>query len=306
MSTKVIPVNIGDKYNRWEVISEIFYKKFPGGSTAKFARCRCECGTESTLRLAALTSPSKASISCGCYRIEQTKLLNTITLEVGSKISRLTVIENMGMLETESTPRNFIKVLCDCGKSEPFLVRLDGLNSGNTKSCGCLQVEAVTENFTTHGMSNTSAYGSWQKLRYRCDSPKDPRWDRYGGRGISYPKHWNTFESFWEEMSEGWYEGADIDRIDFDLSYSKENCRWVDRDVGNHNKSKSLGTSIYKGVYWDKRREKWVARLSRNGIIYLQQRFNDELSAALAYDDASDQYYGDRPNKTIKELLVPI
>lgn len=303
MSRKAIQVTIGDIYNRWEVISEVFYKKFPGGSTAKFARCKCECGIESTLRLAALTSPSKPSISCGCYRVEQTKLLNTVTLEVGSKVARLTVIENMGMIEIQSVPRNFIKVLCDCGKSEPFLVRLDGLRSGNTKSCGCLQIEVVTENSTTHGMTGTTAYSSWQGMKDRCTNVKNNRWHRYGGRGIDYPPHWIKFESFWDEMSVGWYEGADIDRIDNDLGYSKENCRWVDRDVGNHNKSKSKGTSIYKGVYWDKTREYWVARLNRNGVIYLQKRFNTEQEAALAYDDASEEYYGDRPNKTIKGAI---
>ena len=293
-------VNIGDTYNRWKITSEVYYKTFPSGSKAKFVDCICECGTEKSQRLGALTDPKTPSISCGCLRLEAMAKLRK-PVDVGSVFGRLTVV---GELFRDSK-RSMVDVVCDCG-SLPFAVRLDGLKSGGVKSCGCLQIEAVIRNFTTHGMTGTSAYSSWQKLRYRCDSPKDPRWDRYGGRGISYPKHWNTFESFWEEMSEGWYEGADIDRIDFDLSYSKENCRWVDRDVGNHNKSKSLGTSIYKGVYWDKRREKWVARLSRNGIIYLQQRFNDELSAALAYDDASDQYYGDRPNKTIKELLVPI
>lgn len=87
------------------------------------------------------------------------------------------------------------------------------------------------------------------------------------------------------------------------MGYSRENCRWVDRDVGNHNKSKSIGTSIYKGVYFDKRRGKWVARLSRNGIIHLQKRFESEYSAALAYDDASEEYYGDRPNKTVKGVI---
>lgn len=304
MSTRAIQVSIGDNYNRWEIVSEVFYKTFPNGSKAKFVKCRCICGTESTLRLAALTSPSKPSISCGCYHREQVRLLNTVSIAIGTEFGRLIVLENMGMLETDALPRNFVKVLCSCGKTEAFLTRVDGLKDGNTRSCGCLQIEAAIKTFTTHGMSNTSAYGSWQKLRYRCDSPKDPRWDRYGGRGISYPSHWNTFESFWKEMSEGWYEGADIDRIDFDLSYSKENCRWVDRDVGNHNKSKpSNCTSEYKGVYYDKQRDKWTARLNRNGIIHLQQRFNTEHEAALAYDDASEEYYGDRPNKTVKGAI---
>ena len=156
MSTKAILVSLGDKYNRWEITSEVFYKQFPSGSKAKFVNCRCICGTEAIVRLASLTSPSKPSISCGCYRVEQTRKLNTISLEIGTKFNRLCVLENMGMMETASAPRNFIKVICDCGKTEPFLTRLGGLLDGNTKSCGCLQIEAVIKTFTTHGMTGTS------------------------------------------------------------------------------------------------------------------------------------------------------
>lgn len=303
MSTKAIQINIGDKYNRWKVASEVFYKTFPNGSKAKFVECVCECGTISVLRAAALTSPTKPSISCGCYRIEQTSLLNTVKLDVGGVFGKLTILENLGMEVTGSSKRNMVLVSCGCG-SRPFKTRVDGIKDGNTQSCGCLQREAVSLTMTTHGMSNTSAYSSWQKLRYRCDNPKDPRWDRYGGRGVTYPEVWNTFEGFWEDMSDGWFEGADIDRIDFDMSYSKENCRWENRDVGNHNKSKPEDcTSIYKGVYYDKARDKWVARLNRNGIIYLQKRFNTAIEAAFAYDEVSEAIYGDRPNKTISGIF---
>lgn len=297
MSTKAIQINIGDKYNRWEVLSDVFYKTFPNGSKAKFVECLCVCGTKSVLRTAALTSPSKPSVSCGCYRIEQTSLLNTVLLGVGEKFGRLTVIKSLGMEVTGSGKRNMALVSCECG-SDPFKTRVGGLKDGNTKSCGCLQKESVSYVMRTHGMSKTSAYGSWQSMKDRCTNPNNPRWDRYGGRGISYPEGWTTFEGFWGDMSDGWYDGADIDRIDFNGNYCKENCRWVDRDVGNHNKSKSDGTSVYKGVYYDKSRDAWVARLSRNSIIYLQKRFTTEQEAAKAYDDVSEQIYGDRPNGT--------
>jgi hypothetical protein len=280
-------VTIGDRYNRWEIISEVFYQK---GS--KHVIAKCDCGAIKTKRLSSLTSPSKPDISCGCLRNEAMEKLRAFP-PVGTKFSRLTVVGE----GYRRDKRSYIEVHCSCG-SEQFDVRIDQLKDGNTTSCGCAQKEVASSVNKTHGMTETSAYSSWQKLRYRCDNPKDPRWDRYGGRGITYPETWKTFIGFWEDMAEGWYEGADIDRIDFDGNYCKENCRWVNRDVGNHNKSKSTGTSIYKGVYYDKARDAWVGRLSRNLVIYLQKRFNTEYEAAKAYDDASEQVYGDRPNGT--------
>lgn len=303
MSTKAIQINIGDKYNRWEVISDVFYKTFPNGSKAKFVECTCDCGTISVLRAAALTSPTKPSFSCGCYQREMTKLKNTNDLSVGDVYGRLEVLENLGMFyENGKTPRNMTLVICSCGESSQFSVRQQALVSGNTKSCGCLQKEIVSGLVTTHGMSGTGAYYSWQGLKVRCTNPNNSRWNRYGERGISYPTDWETFEGFWLDMSEGWFEGADIDRIDFDGNYCKDNCRWVNRDIGNHNKSKPRDcTSIYKGVYYDKERDKWMARINRNGIVYLQKRFETELEAALAYDNVSEEIYGDRPNKTTRD-----
>jgi hypothetical protein len=289
---KPVEVKVGDRFNRWEVLSEVFYKNFPSGAKVKFVKCRCDCGSLSELRLGTLTSPTKPSQSCGCLRLESMELLRDFP-KVGSVFGRLEVISE-GYREDK---RSYTIVKCSCG-SEPFRVRIDMLKGDNTNSCGCLQKQIVSELSKTHGMTGTSAYRSWQGMKDRCTNPNNSRWDRYGGRGICYPSNWETFEGFWNDMSEGWYEGADIDRIDFDANYYKENCRWVDRDVGNHNKSKSGCTSAYKGVYYDKARDAWVARLNRNSIIYLQKRFNTELAAAKAYDDMSEQIYGDRPNGT--------
>lgn len=298
MGSKTV-VNIGDRYNRWTVVGEPFYKEYLNSFPARYVNCVCDCGTEKQVKLAALTSPSKPSISCGCFQKEITRLQLEI-VEIGTVFERLTVIENLGLSETK---KNTVVVQCSCG-SPSFSVRLNAIKQGNTKSCGCLQKEVVSNLVKTHGMTGTSAYGSWQGMKNRCTSPNNCRWDRYGGRGISYPEKWETFDGFWEDMSEGWYAGADIDRIDFNLNYCKENCRWADRDVGNHNKSKAEDcTSEYKGVYYDKARDKWVARINRNGKVHLQKRFNTELEAALAYDNASEEIYGDRPNKTIKGFI---
>lgn len=295
---KETDVNIGDIYNRWTIRSQVYYKTFPNGSKAKFVDCSCECGTEKSLRLGALTDTKTPSLSCGCLRKEAMAKLRK-PVDIGSVFGRITVVGEMVRVNKKS----MVEVVCQCSPIS-FYVRLDGLKSGTTKSCGCFHKDLVKDLFTTHGMTGTTAYSSWQGMKDRCTNPNNSRADRYLLRGISFPDNWKSFENFWEDMAEGWYEGADIDRIDFDANYSKENCRWVDRDIGNHNKSKPEDcTSSYKGVYYDKQRDKWTARLNRNGIIHLQKRFDTEYEAALAYDDASEEHYGDRPNKTQKGAI---
>lgn len=51
-------------------------------------------------------------------------------------------------------------------------------------------------------------------------------------------------------------------------------------------------TSRFKGVSWDRRRGKWVAQIRREGKRHLG-RFDDELAAAEAYDEAARAVWGE-------------
>ncbi len=52
-------------------------------------------------------------------------------------------------------------------------------------------------------------------------------------------------------------------------------------------------TSKYKGVCWDDRRGKWLAQINKDGKHHHLGRFNDEIDAADAYDNAARELFGE-------------
>lgn len=148
----------------------------------------------------------------------------------GQVFGRLTVI---GYAGRDSRAQSMWLCRCECGAEKS--IRVNSLTGGKTKSCGCFQKELRANLSRTHGLASTPEYNAWKNMRKRCENPKDPKFPLYGGRGISVSEEWKSFESFFRDMGTRPGKEYSIDRIENDLGYCKENCRWTTQDVQTRN-----------------------------------------------------------------------
>jgi hypothetical protein len=88
-----------------------------------------------------------------------------------------------------------------------------------------------------------------------------------------------------------------IDHINHDkLDNRKQNLRACSHSENGKNlpvRKSSNKTSKYKGVYFDKSRDKWTARIKVDYKGIFLGRFDDEKQAALAYNKAAQTYFGE-------------
>ena len=98
----------------------------------------------------------------------------------------------------------------------------------------------------THRMSGTRIYKIWIHIIGRCTNPNDKDYPRYGGRGITVSDEWRKFENFYADMGDK-PEGMQIDRINNDKGYSRENCRWATPSENSRNR-RSARIITFKGI----------------------------------------------------------
>ena len=114
--------------------------------------CRCDCGGEIDAPLHQLTAGYRKS--CGCLSHPPLKDY------LGKRFSMLTVTGYAG----KEDGQHLWRCKCDCGKET--VVRQTNLQSGKTKSCGCLQEKQLLENLKLcEGTSVTILEAGRRRLR---------------------------------------------------------------------------------------------------------------------------------------------
>lgn len=197
-------------------------------------KCVCDCGNTKNIRQYSLTSGNTKS--CGCAKRELiSKAFKEKAEDLsGIRFGRLTVVsksENIG----NAVAWNCV---CDCGNT--VVVRAYSLKNGDTKSCGCLHKEVISEKLKIHGRDRL--YRIWKNMINRCSYEKYHEYHLYGGRGISVCKEWTESHISFRNwaMANGYRDGLTLDRIDVNGNYEPSNCRWVTMKVQSNNRRNNV------------------------------------------------------------------
>ena len=94
-----------------------------------------------------------------------------------------------------------------------------------------------------HLYSQERLHNVWRGMKSRCNNPNSASYKNYGARGIKVCEEWaNDYETFKKWALDAGYDCSksrkeqSLDRIDNNMGYSPENCRWVTQSENLRNK----------------------------------------------------------------------
>ena len=133
--------------------------------------------------------------------------------------------------------------------------------------------------------NNKKFYYCYHNAKRRCESPSNNRYYIYGGRNIKFK--WETYEDFVLDMfneykkhvSKYGEKNTQLDRINNDKNYCKENCRFATLTMQANNKSTNKHIT-FKGV--TKTQREWERSLGlKRGVIYSRIKLGWNIGDAL-------------------------
>ena len=209
-------------------------------------------------------------------------------------IKKPKLVEDLGMrqvTELSIQKKRFGIYECPyCGQE--FEAQTPAINSGNTKSCGCLRPKENSKGRPSNqddiSESKIKLYNVYNFMKARCYNESVTQFKDYGGRGIKVCDRWlNNFNSFYVwAITSGYSEGLTLDRVDVNKDYEPDNCRFTSRSTQSQNtrEIRISNTSGYRGVSWNKVTNKWISQIWVSNTHQYLGQYSTALDAGKAYE----------------------
>lgn len=229
-------------------------------------KCRCDCGNEILVESRRL-KPG-AIYSCGCEKspYDDRKDLT------GFRFGKLTVLGKSGNKAKDGNPLWLCQ--CDCGNQIETTKRR--LTTGNTSSCGCGKKPPLKDWIGKRfGMLTVVSYAGKENRFHlwhcKCDC----------GREVEVRQN---------NLLRGWTRSCGCQRDpQKNLHYTDGTClELLRKDV-----TYKTNTSGVKGVYYSKKRKKWIAQIMFRQKCYYLGGYDRIEDAAEIRRTAEEKIFGD-------------
>lgn len=173
-----------------------------------------------------------------------------VNSHIGEVINGITVLK---YIKSDKYCNKYYKFKCFCGKE--FIAIYSSVNSGHTKSCGCIH--------NKYGdLSNDNRYKNWESMIQRVMNPNHKAYKHYHEliQGTIIESEWvKSPKGFYDEIGEKPNDKYTVDRIDNTRGYVKGNIKWSTKQEQQLNRNTKRGFSNNKYIYYDNRRDAYIA-----------------------------------------------
>ena len=198
---------------------------------------------------------------------------------------------------------------CQCEKRTRKPVKAYVLNRGESNSCGCYSIESIKNKNSrqnTYELVNDEYYIGYTQAgkefyfdKEDYDLVKQYCWsvDNSTGYAKTIDRINNTGKLYLHRLVMGCTKGDKIiiDHIDRNkIDCRKKNLRIVNNSQNTMNSCiRSDNISGVRGVSWDKRKNKWVAKITVNQQNIILGYYNSFEDAEKARKIGEDKYFGE-------------
>jgi len=132
-----------------------------------------------------------------------------------------------------------------CGEMKRLPPRSDNPDKLRPYCADC--AKKVGQEWRKKNWARAKARGTWRGMINRCHQPGHgrncgpgvPRYDDYGGKGISVMRRWRGprgFHNFVSDIGLPPSKDSTLDRINCKKNYTRSNCRWANKKTQDQNR----------------------------------------------------------------------